>query len=204
MKYLILPGSFGSKDSNWFPWLKKELESRRHDVLLPQMPVDNEEKAFKEFNTTGKWKAKNQSLKNWIKKYEDNIKPWINNEDFIFIGHSLSPLFLLHLIEKFDLKVKAGILVSPFFERIPIDGPYDIANLTFYKKNFDWKKIRNNIKKRFVIHGDNDPFINPEISQNAIKNISAEEIIINNGGHLGSERKEFQEIIGLLSKNSLL
>lgn len=39
MKYFILHGSFGSKDGNWFPWLKEKLEEKGEEVILPQMPV---------------------------------------------------------------------------------------------------------------------------------------------------------------------
>ena len=39
MNYIILHGSFGSKDGNWFPWLKKQLEDRNYKVDVPQMPV---------------------------------------------------------------------------------------------------------------------------------------------------------------------
>lgn len=41
-KYVILHGSFGSNDGNWFPWLKKELQSKGKQVSAPQMPVDAE------------------------------------------------------------------------------------------------------------------------------------------------------------------
>ena len=37
--YIIIHGSFGSKDGNWFPWLKKELEKENKDVVVPQMPI---------------------------------------------------------------------------------------------------------------------------------------------------------------------
>ena len=37
--YIIIHGSFGSKDGNWFPWLKNELEKDNKDVVVPQMPV---------------------------------------------------------------------------------------------------------------------------------------------------------------------
>ena len=37
--YIILHGSFGSKDGNWFPWLKGVLDKQGKKVDVPQMPV---------------------------------------------------------------------------------------------------------------------------------------------------------------------
>ena len=33
---IVIHGSFGKADSNWFPWLKNSLPSR---VIVPQFPV---------------------------------------------------------------------------------------------------------------------------------------------------------------------
>jgi hypothetical protein len=205
MKYLILHGTFGSPQSNWFPWLKEELESRGKDVLVPQLPVDNELEAFKIYKETGKWQNKNQTLENWIKKFQKDIQPWID-DNTIVIAHSSSPLLILHIIERFNIKFNDAIFVSPFFKRITVEGPYDIANNSLYKENndFDWKKIIKHIDKRFVFYSDNDPFINMDIFNHAITNLKAESFLIHNGGHLGSERKEFPEVLDTLEQNNLI
>lgn len=41
MQFIIFHGAYGSKNGNWFPWLKKELVKLGHNVLLDQYPVDN-------------------------------------------------------------------------------------------------------------------------------------------------------------------
>ena len=51
--YIIVHGSFGSCDGNWFPWLKQKLESKKLIVDVPQMPVG----------------VGNQNYENWEKEY---------------------------------------------------------------------------------------------------------------------------------------
>ena len=36
--YFIIHGSFGSPFSNWFPYLRKELEKRNLEVYTPDLP----------------------------------------------------------------------------------------------------------------------------------------------------------------------
>ena len=37
-KVVIIHGANGSPEENWFPWLKKELETKGIEVIIPQFP----------------------------------------------------------------------------------------------------------------------------------------------------------------------
>jgi len=56
---IIIHGTGGSPNSNWFPWLKSELEKLGHTVFAPKFPTPEK-----------------QSLENWLKvfkKYEQYL-----------------------------------------------------------------------------------------------------------------------------------
>jgi predicted alpha/beta hydrolase family esterase len=88
--YIILHGSFGSKDGNWFPWLKKELEGRNLKVDVPQMPVG----------------VGNQNFENWSKIMNElNI-----NDNTTIIAHSIAPIFVCKYLIINKIKVKKLIV----------------------------------------------------------------------------------------------
>lgn len=95
MNVIIFHGTLGSPESNWFPWLKKELENLGIEVYVPKFPT-----------------PAGQSLENWLKAfepYQDKV-----NDETIFVGHSMGPGFFLRLLEKRTSPIKAGILAAPF------------------------------------------------------------------------------------------
>ena len=82
--YIILHGSFGSKDGNWFPWLKNELEKANKKVILPQMPVG----------------VGNQNFENWSRVLDEiNI-----NGDTTIIAHSIAPVFVCKYLIRNKIK----------------------------------------------------------------------------------------------------
>tara|TARA_Y100000031_G_C8135755_1_gene345141 strand:+ start:67 stop:564 length:498 start_codon:yes stop_codon:yes gene_type:complete len=74
MKIFLIHGAGGSPESNWFPWLKENL-----DIIIPQMPEED--------------------LSLWL----DEIKKY-DLEDSILIGHSLGVPFLLKVLENTKIK----------------------------------------------------------------------------------------------------
>lgn len=156
----IIHGVNENDQEHWFPWLKLELQNRGHEVFIPNFPTPD-----------------NQTLDQWLQKLE-GYKTHLN-KDSIIIGHSLGTLFGLHIAE--NHKIKAFIGVAGFGE---LPGNKFDACMTTFAKDFDWEKIRSNVEKSHVLHGDNDPYVKIERAENLAKNLQTEAILIPNGGHL--------------------
>jgi len=119
-KIFLIHGAFGNSKENWFPWLKQKLEELNHEVIIPTFPT-----------------PENQSLENWNKifvEYENQI-----NENTIFVGHSLAPVFLLSVLERIDVTIKGSFFISGFLKLLG-NETFDSINKTFINKSFDWQK----------------------------------------------------------------
>lgn len=206
MKYLIMHGSYGSPEENWFRWLEKELHNLGHQVILKQFPVDDWDTVTK----IGPEKIRDftpvQSLPTWEEYFVKNILPIFKDEPFIFIGHSSAPIFMLHMLQKYDFKLAGAVFVAPFFD-IP-DRPeiwqFYPTNKTFYSYDFDFAKIKSQITgKTLVVYGDNDPYVPAEQSPLFAEKLGSEIFVVPNGGHCGSIFKEFPLVLDLALKINL-
>lgn len=173
--YIILHGSFGSKDGNWFPWLKNELEKNNYKVDVPQMPVG----------------VGNQNYENWSKEFG---KLEIN-ENTTIIAHSIAPVFVCKYLINNKIKVKKLIFVCGFNNYLGIAPDFDSVNEPMFIDNLeDVKNYCNNI---ICFYSDNDPYVKFEVEKNFADSISNEQYIIKNGGHINSESGyiDFKEIL---------
>lgn len=183
MKFIIVHGSYGSPDGNWFPELKEKLEHLDQEVLVPQFPVDTWENVTKQ----GKdYRSTVQSLGSWLQTFEDIYKKLDPNEKICFVGHSLGPLFILHLVEKFKLNVDSAIFVSPFLTSLN-KWEFDVVNNSFYKSNFDFNKLQKQIPVSYVLYSDNDPYVPTQLSLDFAKNLNSAIIQVKKAGHINSE-----------------
>lgn len=186
MKFVIFHGAFGTINSNWFQTLKEQLEVLNQEVILHQFPIDSWDEIIKE----GKdYKPKYQTLENWLKEFEINILPLITDEKVCFIGHSLSPLFILHLLSKFDIKIDSAIFVSPFLELKYDDNvwPINTVNKEFYSTHFDFLKLKEQIPISYVLYSDNDPYVDKNESVLFGKSLDSSLIYVKRAGHMNSE-----------------
>jgi predicted alpha/beta hydrolase family esterase len=187
MQYLILHGTFGSAQGNWFPWLKDQLEAFDHKVIIPQFPIEDYDLMSK---TGESYVCQQQNLQNWLKYFTENVLPQIkkSDEELCIVAHSLAPVFVLHLIRKFGLKVKLAIFVSPFLSlHIQGDWQYNKINKDFFTAAFDFEDLRSHIGTAIVFYGDNDPYVPMATALEFANKLGAQVISVHDGGHLNAE-----------------
>jgi uncharacterized protein len=183
MKVIIFHGWGGNSHENWFPWLKKELKKEGIDVLCPDLPNSN-----------------HPNQQKWM---DEAIKLSAYDEDTILVGHSLGAALILRLLEQNESKIKAAFLVSAFDRDLGIS---DIAD--FFRTKFEYKKIKKNAEKIFILQSDNDPYIKMHIAEELAEKLDCRLLIFNNKEHLsaGTDNFTFKElrdmILNELNKNN--
>lgn len=173
--YIILHGSFGSKDGNWFPWLKEKLEEKKLKVDVPQMPVG----------------VGNQNFNNWSKEF----KKLDINENTIIIAHSIAPAFVCKYLINNKIKVKKLIFVCGFNNYLGIDSDFDVVNEPMFLDNLE--DIKNYCNDIVCFYSDNDPYVPFVVEKSFADTISNKKFIIKNGGHINAESGyiKFEEIL---------
>ena len=164
----LIHGAYGNPDENWFPWLRNRiLERERHEwkVIIPHFPTPQD-----------------QSLASWRKVFA-KYEPLITTED-IFVGHSLGPAFILDLLQRINISVKAVFLIAPFVSSLG-NPAFDSVNKTFYQ-NFDWKKIRGHSKLFKVYYSDNDPYVPAKRSREVAQRLGVKPILVKKAGHFNA------------------
>ncbi len=199
MNFLIMHGSYGSPEENWFRWLEKELKNLGNTVVLEQFPVDDwDEVVGIGQDKISTYKPK-QSLQIWDDYFVKNILPKFGSEPFVFIGHSSAPIFMLHMLQKYSFKLNGAIFVAPFFD-IP-DRPeiwqFYPTNKTFYSYDFNFEKINSRIGKSFVVYGDDDPYVPQTEPPLFASKLGSEVVVVKGGGHCGGIFKEFPLVFDL-------
>jgi predicted alpha/beta hydrolase family esterase len=164
MRAIIIHGTKGSADSNWFPWLAAELHKLHISTIIPALPT-----------------PENQSLEQWQQAFALQSGPV--SADTILIGHSIGAIFALRLLETLSLPVCATVLVSPPKQEIGIPE-YDQLNSTFLERSFNFTKIKVNAGKIIFFMGDNDPYVPKEQMLDLAKDLEVNPTIVKNGGHL--------------------
>lgn len=183
---IILHGTLGSPDGNWFKWLKDELERRGLTVWLPQLPH-----------------AEQPSLMEWQQFVQEHC-PFSINEETLIIGHSSGAILALVLAQSAIKKIGAVVDVSVFHDNSLEWQP----NSRLFDVEFDWFAMRQGVNELLFIHSDNDPYVPLDQAQYVAEKTSTEMIIIPGQGHFNLEQsskyKQFPRLLEIIKAKKLV
>jgi predicted alpha/beta hydrolase family esterase len=164
-RVFIIHGWEGTPDSNWFPWIKEELEKHDFEVFVPQMPH-----------------ADFPQQVEWVKYMQELIGDV--DENTFLVGHSLGVIAILRFLESLPAGQKIGgaILVAGFSE--PLD-PADFSALdNFFDKQVDYEKIKSSCGNFVAIHSDDDPYVPMERGETLKNKLDAKLIVLHAASHI--------------------
>lgn len=132
-------GTSANHESNWFPWLKSELEELGHEVWAPDLPDADRPN---------------------IQKYNDLLlNSGYDFSDSVIIGHSSGAVAILGLLEELpeSVKINTAILIGSFTERLVTSPSWEMLKELF-EKPFDFEAIKKKSQQFIFIHSEDDPY----------------------------------------------
>ena len=177
MKAIIVHGWMCWPDHAWYPWLRKELESRGYEVQVPLLP--NPELPDRE---------------TWV----HIIRDLICDPDTLIVAHSMGcPTTLFALQEYNGPPIHQMICVSGF------GRPYTLPLLKhwFGESKLDFEKIKTRVKHWAFLHSTNDPLVPYAEGEWLAQQLGGSVVAIRKG-HLIQEEGVFElpEVLDLISK----
>jgi hypothetical protein len=172
--YFILHGSFSNPESNWFPWLRQEIESTK--------PTNMEESiCYVPHFPTG---IGFQNYYNWERVLASYVDAGLFGRETIVFAHSIAPAFVCKFLIRNKIKVKKLVFVCGFNNYIGVAPNYDKVNKSMFCENIE--NVKNFCKDITCIFSDNDPYVNFSAEKEFADKVADKQIVVKNGGHLNS------------------
>jgi uncharacterized protein len=178
MKFVILHGTDADHTSNWFPWLKSELEKLGHEVWVPDLP--------------------GAKLPNITKYKEFLLSSGYDFRGSVLIGHSSGSSAIYGLLQdgSESFKVNTAILVGTFKGDLGWDSLHGV------NVPFDFSKIKKRANKFIIIHSDDDPYCPIDGAKEIASELEAKFVLLPQQGHfskgLDPRFDKFPEVLEII------
>lgn len=194
---IILHGTGGSPEGNWFRWLEAELRQKGLGVWLPQLPH-----------------AELPSLLEWLDFVRRDF-PFDIDEGTLVVGHSSGATLALLLAAESHHRPCGVVAVSPF---IPIStSPYTATSWEKNARLFDaeldlegtLRRLggQNNTSAVTIVHSDDDPYIPLGVAERIANLCGGELVVIPGQGHFnlekGPEYAAFPALMHIVDKKDI-
>jgi len=186
---IILHGLQSTSNSNWFQWLKTQLEAEDYKVWVPDLPGADHPEA-------GKWVA-------YLLR-----SSWDFNQSLV-IGHSAGAVTALYLAQSLPptIRLRGVVAVSAFLPVSPDHELYsDLQDL--HSMPFDFEKMKAGCDNFLFVHSDNDRYCPLEGAIDLAKQTGGQVSLLREGGHFSASENPvfvaFPRLLQMMKKHLLV
>lgn len=170
-RVIIVHGWEATPESEWLPWLAKNLREKGFSVEVPAMPdTDNP-----------KIEAWTEHLRKIVGECDENT---------YFVGHSIGCQAIMRYLEKLPDNQCAGgvIFVAGWLTLTGLESEEErLTSSPWVNLPLNFEKIKARAKKIISIFSDNDPFVPAENWKMFSENLGGEIIIEREMGHFSDD-----------------
>ncbi len=172
----------GTPESDWYHWLKKELEKKGFEVLIPEMPDTSKPK-----------------IDVWV----SHLKKLVGklDKDTYFVGHSIGCQTIMRFLEKENYNSKVGkvVFVASWFKLDNLeDEEVKAIAKPWIDTSIEFNKVKQKISKLVVFLSNNEPYGFVEYNSEIFKDELGAKVVIE------KEKGHFTEEDGITKLNEVL
>lgn len=167
MKIIILHGTGGTPDHNWFAWLGEEFSNRGWQVWVPALPH-----------------ADRPNGKEWVDFIRSNA-PFPLDGETVLVGHSAGAVVALQVAQTAAQPLKAVFAVAAFPDNKFLNWP---ALNDLFDLPFDFSAIQRGTHYLAFVHSDDDPYCPLAQTRALCERVGGELFIVPGQGHFNLEQ----------------
>lgn len=170
---IIVHGFHGKPETNWKPWLKKELTAEGFAVEIPAMPD-----------------ADNPEVTAWVRTLAETVgEP--SGDELYLIGHSLGCITILKYLENLPegVKVAKCVFVAGFTR---LFAGYGHGHDSFFDQSLDFARIKSRGASLVAVHSRDDRLVPVDELDQFVEELDATPILVEGMGHFGSPDGVFE------------
>jgi predicted alpha/beta hydrolase family esterase len=162
----------GSQTSDWYQWLKSELEKRRYEVNVLAMPNADE-----------------PVIKKWVSHLSNKVGKL--DSDTFFVGHSIGCQTIMRYLATQNNACGGAVFVAGWFTLQGLESEDEEAIAKpWIETPMDYMKVKKNLPRSLAIFSGNDPYV-PLDNKDIFKTRLGSDIIVErNKGHFTGEDAE--------------
>lgn len=186
-RVFIVHGWEFNPQMNWYPWLKRELEMRGYEVIVPMMPDSPE-----------------PDIKAWVSHLKREVGQ-VDRKTY-FVGHSIGCQAIIRFLSTQTHKMGGAILVAGWFALTPAATPtqsYERIAKPWLLEPIDFAAARRAGGFTVFLSSD-DPYV-PLLNKEVFEQTLGAKVIVEEGkGHYSIEEGvvEVPQVLDALTKGS--